>query len=142
MLPSWPTHPVFNHVAHFAVHADDLARARAFYTAVFGWKFTGWGPPDFFMITDARGASPGPLGSLTRRLSPVRAEDAASEAFTTFECTIAVDDVDRVTKAVTAAGGTITMKKVTIPTVGTLVKFRDTEGNLVCAMQYVQPASQ
>jgi predicted enzyme related to lactoylglutathione lyase len=128
--------PVFNHVAHFAIHADDLARARAFYGAVFGWQFNGWGPPDFFMITDADGASPGPLGSLTKRLAKIDPEDASSEAFTTFECTVAVDDVDRIAKAVTAAGGKITMKKVTIPTVGTLIKFRDTEGNLLCAMQY------
>ncbi len=134
------TAPVFNHVAHFAIHADDLDRARAFYTAIFGWKFVAWGPPDFFMITDAQGASPGPLGSLTRRLTPIRPEDAASEAFTTFECTIAVDDIDRIVKAVPAAGGRITMKKVTIPTVGTLVKFRDTEGNLLVAMQYAAPS--
>jgi predicted enzyme related to lactoylglutathione lyase len=130
------TAPVFNHVAHFAIHADDLDRARAFYTAVFGWKFVAWGPPDFFMITDSLGASPGPLGSLTRRLAYVRPEDAASEAFTTFECTIAVDDIDRIAEAVPAAGGRLTMRKVTIPAVGTLVKFRDTEQNLVVAMQY------
>ena len=135
--------PVFNHVAHFAIHADDLTRARAFYGAVFGWQFTGWGPPDFFMITDASGASPGPLGSLTKRLARIAPENASSEAFTTFECTVAVDDVDRVAKAVAAAGGTLTMKKVTIPTVGTLIKFRDTEGNLLCAMQYeARPSSR
>ena len=128
--------PAFNHVAHFAIHGDDLSRARAFYSAVFGWQFTAWGPPDFFMITDANGASPGPLGSLTKRLTAVRPDDARSEALTTFECTISVDDIDRISQKVATAGGQITMKKVTIPTVGTLIKFRDTEGNLVCAMQY------
>ena len=35
-----------NNVVHFAVHADDLPRARRFYEAVFGWRFEPWGPPD------------------------------------------------------------------------------------------------
>lgn len=28
-----------NNVAHFAVHADDVERARNFYSGVFGWRF-------------------------------------------------------------------------------------------------------
>ena len=33
-------------LAHFAINADDVARAQGFYEAVFGWKFNAWGPPD------------------------------------------------------------------------------------------------
>lgn len=33
-------------------------------------------------------------------------------------------------------GGTIIVKPVEIPTVGVLVKFVDTEGNIACAIQY------
>ena len=46
------------------------------------------------------------------------------------------DDVSATEKAVIAAGGRIELPRVTIPTVGRLIKFRDTEGNLVGAMQY------
>jgi len=56
-----------------------------------------------------------------------------------FECTISVDDLDKVIAAVEANGGTITMAKAPIPTVGTLIRFLDTEGNEVGAMKYEQP---
>ena len=39
-----------HNVSHFHFDADDLARARRFYEAVFGWRFRAWGPPDYFMI--------------------------------------------------------------------------------------------
>lgn len=37
-----------NNVKHFAVHADDVDRARKFYESVLGWQFTPWGPPNFY----------------------------------------------------------------------------------------------
>ena len=36
-----------NPVEFFAINADDVPRARQFYTAVFGWNFEPWGPPGF-----------------------------------------------------------------------------------------------
>jgi predicted enzyme related to lactoylglutathione lyase len=39
-----------NNIAHFAIEADNLPRARRFYEAVFGWRFTPWGPPDFLHV--------------------------------------------------------------------------------------------
>ncbi len=35
------------HVAHFAINANDVDRAKRFYERVFGWKFNAWGPPGF-----------------------------------------------------------------------------------------------
>ena len=44
-----------NHLAHFAIPADDVERARRFYEGVFGWRIEAWGPPDFYVVyTDAR----------------------------------------------------------------------------------------
>jgi uncharacterized protein len=34
-------------LASFAIHVDDVDRARAFYEAVLGWEFEAWGPPGF-----------------------------------------------------------------------------------------------
>jgi len=39
-----------NNIRHFAIGADDLDRARAFYESVFGWRFEAWGPPGFYLI--------------------------------------------------------------------------------------------
>jgi predicted enzyme related to lactoylglutathione lyase len=123
--------PKPNHLAHFAINAADVARAKRFYTAVFGWKFEAWGPPGFFMIKTAVGEEPGTFGSLQERHHP-----AEGDAMLGFECTVAVENVDATAKKVEAAGGRIVMPRVTIATVGHLIKFRDTENNLVGAMQY------
>jgi hypothetical protein len=120
-----------NHVAHFAINADDLSRARQFYEKVFGWRFEAWGPPGFFQIVTASGKEPGLLGALQKRRELVPGERTIG-----FECTVAVADVDAVAAAVVAAGGTILIPRTMIPTVGHLIFFRDPEGNVCGAMQY------
>lgn len=132
--------PQPNAVAHFAINADDTARARKFYERVFGWQFQPWGPPGFFQINRREGGTPGPIGALQQRRELV-----PGVRMTGFECTIAVTDIDQVAKQVVSAGGTVVMPRVTIPTVGHLIFFQDPEGNLVGAMQYdakaaVEPA--
>jgi predicted enzyme related to lactoylglutathione lyase len=52
-----------------------------------------------------------------------------------FECTIAVADIAEAERAVLANGGTIVMPRSTIPTVGHMFWFRDSEGNVAGAMQ-------
>ena len=120
-----------NNVSHFDIHADDLPRARRFYERVFGWQFRAWGPPDFFLIQTGTDADPGIHGALTRRHDPVK-----NRGMIGFECTISVDDVDAIAAAVEANGGKITQPRTVIATVGTLIQFHDTEGNVVCAMKY------
>jgi predicted enzyme related to lactoylglutathione lyase len=127
--------PVPNQLAHFAIEADDLSRAQRFYTQVFDWRFEAWGPPDFFMIATAEGQEPGTFGSLQKRHHP------RGDGMNAFECTIAVADADATARRVQAAGGTIVLPRMTIATVGHLIKFRDTEGNLVGAMQYDERAA-
>ena len=34
-------------LASYALHVDDVDRARRCYEAVFGWVFEAWGPPGF-----------------------------------------------------------------------------------------------
>jgi uncharacterized protein len=119
------------HVAHFAINADDLNRARRFYERVFGWKFEAWGPPGFFQITTGDGREPGPLGALQKRRELIAGQPTIG-----YECTVSVADVDAVAAAVVANGGTILIPRTLIPTVGHLIFFRDSEGNVAGAMQY------
>jgi uncharacterized protein len=123
-----------NYVSFFAVHADDVARAKRFYESVFGWKFTPWGPPDFYLI------AAGPPGKGIRGALEKRQEPLTGTGFRGYECSIAVASVDAVAKAIPKHGGTITMPKAAIPTVGQLIKFEDTEGNRACAIQYEEGA--
>jgi predicted enzyme related to lactoylglutathione lyase len=121
-------------LAHFAIHANDVERAKQFYGKVFDWDFRAYGPADFCQI-EARGAGPVPIGAIESRRYNVLDRDVFG-----FECSISVEDVDAIAKAVEAAGGVILMKKTAIPHVGWIVKFRDTEGNVVCAVHYTSEA--
>ncbi|HEV3122567.1 MAG TPA: VOC family protein [Isosphaeraceae bacterium] len=120
-----------NNVSFFAVHADDLPRARRFYERVFQWKFQPWGPPDFFLVSTGTPDDPGIRGALQKRH-----ELAEGKPVTCYECTISVADIEATAKAVVASGGTILMPICEIPTVGRMIKFQDPEGNVAGAMQY------
>ena len=124
-----------NHIAHFHFEADDLLRARRFYESVFGWRFRAWGPPEFFTIEAGDGERPGIHGSMSRRPKGHGAGDGG------FECTISVDDVDAIAKAVSAGGGVITVPRNVIHGVGEHIQFKDTEGNVVAAMRYFDKSS-
>ena len=53
-----------------------------------------------------------------------------------LECTIGVENIDDIIEKVKDNEGQILMPKTAIPYVGWIAKFLDTEGNLICAMQY------
>ena len=111
---------------HFSINAEDVERARGFYERVFGWDFQPWGPPDFYLIA---GAGVGGALQGRREIKP-------GARMLGFEVTMAVEDIDATVAAVQAAGGKILMQPYHIETVGTLIWFEDTEGNLVGAMKY------
>jgi predicted enzyme related to lactoylglutathione lyase len=120
-----------NDVKHFSINADNVSRAKTFYEQAFGWQFTPWGPPGFFLVRTGTEAEPGLEGSLQGRRQIVEGKPIYG-----FECSLGVDDIDKTVAAVEANGGKIVMPKFAIPTVGTLIYFEDTEGNIVGAMQY------
>jgi hypothetical protein len=121
-----------NNIAHFAIQADDVARARRFYGEVFGWRFEAWGPPGFYRIQTGDESDPGIEGALYARSTP----RIGNDAMVGYRCTISVDDLDAIAAAVAGHGATIRSAKSTIPGVGSLIEFEDPEGNIVCAMQY------
>jgi uncharacterized protein len=121
-----------NNIAHFAIEADNLPRARKFYETVFGWQFSPWGPPDFFQIRAGKNGDPGILGALQKRREPLTGTGNRG-----FECTIAVASIEATIKKLEHNGGKLVMPPFDIEGVGTLAFFLDTEGNRVGAMQYV-----
>jgi predicted enzyme related to lactoylglutathione lyase len=134
--PPQPRQRQAANVAHFAINADDLNRARRFYERVFGWRFEPWGPPGFLQIFTGTEEEPGIRGALQGRRELV-----AGQRTIGYECSISVKDVDAVAAAVVANGGTIIIPRTLIPTVGHLIFFRDPEGNVAGAMQF-DPTAQ
>jgi predicted enzyme related to lactoylglutathione lyase len=118
------------HLAHFAINADDVERAKTFYERVFGWKFSAWGPPKFYQIETGDPAT-----------QPVRAALQGRRTFDGqppigYECTISVKSIDDTAKRVAAEGGMVVLPKSVIVGVGALMFFKDTEGNVFGAIEF------
>jgi len=120
-----------NHVRHFAIHADDVERARQFYSAVFGWRFEPWGPPNFYLIRTGDAGDRGLQGALQERL-----DELTGTGMRGFECTIGVQDLDAILDKIVEQGGRVVSSPFHIDSVGRLCFFEDTEGNRAGVMQY------
>jgi predicted enzyme related to lactoylglutathione lyase len=120
-----------NRLTHFAIHVDDIERAKRFYDGVFDWGFSSYGPSDFLQIKADQTENGELIGALqSRSYSPV------PEKLIGMECTIGVENIDDIVERVKNNGGQVLMPKTAIPYVGWIAKFLDSEGNLVCAMEY------
>jgi len=120
-----------NKMTHFAIHIDDIERAKEFYDEVFDWGFNAYGQADFLQIKAGKTENGEVIGALqSRNYSPV------PDKIIGLECTIGVENVDDIIDRVKSKGGQILIPKTAIPYVGWIAKFLDTEGNLICAMQY------
>ncbi len=117
------------HLAHFAINADDVERAKTFYERVFGWTFSAWGPPQFYQIQTGPDPQPVRAALQGRRTFPGLAPIG-------YECTISVASIDDTATRVAAAGGAVVLPKSVIVGVGALMFFKDTEGNVFGAIQF------
>ena len=119
-----------NRVVHFEIHVEDVKRAVAFYSGLFGWKFTKWhGPVDYWSIETGT-TEPGIDGGLLPRKSITD-----SEAVTAYICTIEVDNLDKMVARAQASGASIAVPKMAIPGIGWLAYLKDTERNTFGIMQ-------
>lgn len=114
---------------HFAINADQVDRARAFYESVFDWNFAPWGPPGFYQTGDA-GA--GLAGALQQR------QDWGERRMHTFMPTFGVDDISAALTAIETNGGRVLMQPYRIDGVGDIGYFEDPEGNISGIAQYVE----
>ena len=114
-----------------AIFTENMERAKKFYSTVFNWGFTDYGPSDFTQIKVNDGSQEKLIGAFQDRKYQLTDEKVIG-----FECSITVADIDDTLQLVESSGGVILMPKTEIPHVGWLIKFKDTEGNIVCAIQY------
>jgi predicted enzyme related to lactoylglutathione lyase len=119
-----------NHIAHFAINTDNVETTRAFYEAVFQWKFNPWGPPGFYQIDT--GSDPITLiGALQQRRAFVPGLQTRG-----FECTISVASLNHTEALLREHGAKIVLERSTIPQVGHLLFFQDPGGNFVGAIEF------
>lgn len=112
-------------VIHFEIPADDPERAVEFYKKVFGWKIDKWeGPFDYWLVTTGEEDEPGINGAIMSK-----------EMGEMIKNTIGVDSFDKYAEKIENAGGKMLMEKQTIPGIGTMAVFKDTEGNVSVIME-------
>ena len=121
-------------VGHFSLPADDLERARKFYSATFGWKMIETPGSDTTMVrtgtTDERGMPKGPGyigGSIGKRGADL----------THPVVWIIVDDIVASEHSIEKHGGKILQRKQPIGdgSMGHTGYFQDSEGNVVALYQ-------
>jgi predicted enzyme related to lactoylglutathione lyase len=114
-----------NRVVHFEIPATDPEKALGFYQKVFGWKFEQWGNEPYWMTQGGEAEQPGIGGAIMKRQNDTQP----------IVNTIDVANLEATVEQIEACGGQIAMPKMTIPGVGWMVYFKDTEGNIFGAMQ-------
>lgn len=116
-------------VAHFEIQADDVDRAKAFYTSVFGWTFQDWGGPTgpaYWGVVTGPDDEPGINGGLLPRPAPA---PAAQQGANAFVCTVVVDDYDGFERRILDAGGQVALPKAALTGMAWQGYYLDTEGN-------------
>lgn len=113
-------------VVHFNVPADDIARARKFYSEVFGWGFSKWeGQMEYWLAKTGNDSDPGINGGFAER----------NPMFTGTVNTIEVPSIDEYAEKIRAGGGEAVIG-ISIRGVGRFAHCTDTEGNRFDIIQF------
>ncbi len=114
-------------VVHFEIPADDVARAKEFYSSVFDWQLQDMPGMDYTVArtteVDEATQMPTSAGAINGGLVPRNEETSAPVL------TIDVESVDQALKQVEAAGGRVVRPRTEIPGMGAFAYFTDPEGN-------------
>ena len=127
-----------NRVVHFEIPADDMERAKRFYSENFGWKLNQLGPDMGGYVLVQTGPSdesgmPKDKAFINGGLMP-RDPSGSSPVLV-----IAVDDADAAVDKVKKSGGRLVGEIMDIPNVGRYARVRDTEGNVIGVIKPIMP---
>lgn len=109
-----------NRPVHFEIPCDNPEKTMKFFQEAFGWTFQQFGTEQYWVVMTGDEKSPGINGGLMKRQNP--GQPIANS--------IDVANIDEHIKKIEAAGGTIVVPKMPIPTVGWLAYFKDPDGNI------------
>ena len=121
-----------NRIVHFEVEAADLGRAKNFYSQAFGWQLQQMGEEmsNYVVVITGDPKEPGGINGGIFSSPP-----GAARELNAYSCVVGVDNIDQAMAKVKSAGGELLGDKMDIPTVGTFVRCKDTEGNIFTMLQ-------
>src|SRR5262252_625434 len=127
-----------NRVVHFEIEAADRERAKRFYSQAFGWQMQQMGPDmgEYVVVITGDATEPGGINGGIFATPP-----GATKELNAYSCVVGVENIDQSMDKVKAAGGELLGEKMDIPTVGTFVRCRDTEGNIFTMLQPLPPST-
>jgi hypothetical protein len=126
-------------VVHFEIPADDVGRAKKFYTRLFGWKITRWeglkSANEYWLIDtepetgNRKQETGGGKRTAGRPISGgIIKRQAPGHPFMNY---VAVDSIDEFLARAESLGGKIVLPKQVVPGVGAFAAFMDTENNII-----------
>jgi predicted enzyme related to lactoylglutathione lyase/uncharacterized protein YciI len=117
VMPPEPAGPADGSLVHFELPSTDFAQTQAFYGALFGWQFQAMG--DQYLLFETPG---GEGGGFTADYKP---GDGGGVFY------IYAADVAAKLAEIKAAGGTVVLDTLGIPSYGWIAVFKDPQGNRV-----------
>ncbi|MGV8090815.1 MAG: VOC family protein [Mangrovibacterium sp.] len=118
-------------VVHFEIPADDIERAKKFYS-IFGWQMQDWPMADGGVYVGARTVEVDETTYTPKEAGAINGGIVNRNQFIkTPQVTVDVPSVDEYIEKVKAAGGKILKPKQLIEGMGYYAYVTDTEGNLL-----------
>lgn len=115
------SHP--HHITHIEISANEPEKAKDFYKACFDWNIQAFPEMDYFTFTAEGGSGGG--------FNQVNDDNPAGTVLMYINTPSLKESLEKVT----ANGGTVVLESYEIPTVGTMVTFKDPTGNLIALLQ-------
>src|ERR687886_3123399 len=116
-------------IVHFEIPADDVERAKKFYSDLFGWKMEKWPGADssssnmeYWIIStiDDKGNKAAMSGEMMKR------QGQHHQHITNF---IDVNSIDEYSSKIEKLGGKVVVSKMAVPDMGYFAVCHDTENN-------------
>src|ERR671931_586970 len=119
-------------IVHFEIPADDVQRAKKFYSDLFGWNMEKWSGTDgkdssshsdmeYWIVstTDSKGNKASIGGGMMKR----------QEQYQHITNFIDVNSVDEYSSKIEMLGGKVVVSKMAVPSMGYFAVYHDTENN-------------
>jgi predicted enzyme related to lactoylglutathione lyase len=126
-------------VVHFEIPADDVERARKFYSTLFGWKIEkaevkkDGDSMDYWMISTSGVSNDKSLGGgIMKRQDPQQPNLNY----------IGVDSIDEYSRKIGELGGKVVMPKTEISDYGYFAVCMDTENNAFALWEHIDPGQR
>lgn len=124
-----------NNVVHFEIPAENLERAKEFYSEIFGWKIEETMPEYYLAYTTKTDEKMMPIepGAINGGIQ-MKDNDTGKNPI----IVINVPDIDDYLQKIEKMGGNIAMPKMNVDNMLYYARFYDPEGNVMGIVEYIK----